>query len=201
MTTNRVRRMMMALGALVAVVLLIDAPRVLAQATTALTGSMNLQVSLNQQAALDLGTTTFAFNRNYSTDWATGAGANQVNRLFTDQRTVAASSSEDLDLAGVLVDAAGQVLTFARVKGIIVRAAAGNTNNVVMKPDATAGFTGPFGAVAHQLSIPPGGTVALVAPTATGWVVTATTADLLEFGNSAGGSTVTYDVIIVGSST
>jgi hypothetical protein len=52
----------------------------------------------------------------------TGTGANQADKLWSDTRTLAASAVEDLDLAGVLVDALGVTATFARVKGLIIAA-------------------------------------------------------------------------------
>jgi len=39
----------------------------------------------------------------------------------------------------------------------------------------------------------------VVAPNATGYALTATTADLLQITNSSSGTGVTYDIIIVGT--
>ena len=51
-------------------------------------------------------------------------------------------------------------------------------------------------------TIRPGGSLALIAGSgdATGYVVTAATADILRFTNGGAGSSVTYDVIIFGCS-
>ena len=132
---------------------------------------------------------------------ATGTGAGQADLLFSDQRTLAASANEDLDLAGVLADALGATLTFARVKGLYVAAAAGNTNNVVVGDAATntwAALLGTDGTVALR----PGAflLVAVGAADATGYAVTAGTGDLLRVANSGGGTTVTYDIVVVGAS-
>lgn len=185
-----------ALVAVLAVLVLVGAP--VAQTTTALQGSTNILISLTEDAALDLGASRFPLTQQYNQAWTTGVGQNQVNRMFSDTRTLAASTAEDLDLAGGLTNAFGQTLTFARVKAIILKAAAANTNNVTVKPDGTAGFLGPFQAAAAQINVPPGGVVMLTAPSATGWVVTAATADLLEVGNSGAGTSVTYDIVILG---
>jgi hypothetical protein len=133
-------------------------------------------------------------------DLASGTGLNQADRIFHDQRTLAASASEDLDLAGGLTDAFGATLTFARVKGLIIVAAAANTNNVVIGNATANAFVGPFGAATHTLAVRPGGVLALFAPDATAYAVTAGTGDLLKVLNSAGGTSVTYDLIIVGAS-
>lgn len=131
---------------------------------------------------------------------ATGTGANQADKIWEDTRTLTASSSEDLDLAGTLTDAFGAVLTFVRVKLLIVYAAAANTNNVVIGNASSNGWTGPFGATTHTLSVRPGGMVSIMAPDATAYGVTATTGDLLHVANSGAGTSVTYDVIVIGSS-
>ncbi|MCL4822566.1 MAG: hypothetical protein KJ067_25870, partial [Vicinamibacteria bacterium] len=117
----------------------------------------------------------------------------------TDRRTLAASANEDLDLAGSLVDAFGAVVSFAKVRALRIKAAPENTNNVVVKPGAANGFLGPFGAAAHTLTLPPGGEVLLVAPVA-GWTVTPATGDLLNVANSGAGTSVTYEIEVLGAS-
>lgn len=149
--------------------------------------------------ANDLGTPTFALAKAADLTLKSGTASGQADRLFADQRTLAASATEDLDLAGVLADPLGATLTFVRIKAILIRAAAANTNNVVVGGQTVNGFLGPFGAAAHTVAVPPGGALLLAAPQA-GWAVTAATADLLKILNSGAGSSVTYDVVIVGTS-
>jgi len=133
--------------------------------------------------------------------FADGAGAGAVNLLFHDRRTLAASATENLDLAGVLSDKFGQALTFARVKAVLVVAAAGNTNNVNVTQPAANGVPGIFLAASDGVSVKPGGMFLWVTPDATGAVVTAGTGDLLTVTNSAAGTSVTYDVLILGAAT
>ena len=166
----------------------------------ALTTRITTEVSTNQTSSLDLGTVSFPVLKKDVFDWASGTGANQADRLFTDTRTLAASANEDLDLAGVLLDAFGSAITFVRIKALLVKAASGNTNNVKVKPAAANGWLGPFNAAADTVSVKPGGTALFVAPDATAWPVTAATADLLNIANSGAGSSVTYDIVIVGAS-
>ena len=130
--------------------------------------------------------------------WTDGGGANQVDKLWHDQRTLTASSAEDLDLAGALVDAYGTTLTFTTVKLIAVYAAAANTNNVVVGGAAANTFVGPFSDATDQVEVPPGGCFLVTHPAAAGWTVTAGTGDILEVTNSAGGTSVTYDIVIAG---
>jgi hypothetical protein len=145
-----------------------------------------------------VGALTYAKSQGYSS----GAGASQMDRLFAAQRTITASGTDDLDLTGTaLQDILNQNLALARVKLIAVYAATGNTNNVVIGAAAATQFVGPFGANTHTIAVQPGGSFLIVTPTAAGWPVVAATSDLLRITNGGAGTSVTYDIIVGGSST
>ena len=164
-----------------------------------LTSIISTKYNLHQVGLNDLGSILFDVNKQYTDTMATGTGDNQADLAFADTRTLAASATEDLDLAGSLVDALGDTLTFVDVKAIYIRAAAANTNNVEVTPAAANGFEGPFADAIDQVDIPPGGSFQVTAPV-DGWAVTAGTGDLITITNSGAGTGVTYDVIIVGTS-
>ncbi|MFE2353469.1 hypothetical protein [Streptomyces parvulus] len=151
--------------------------------------------------ALDLGVARAPHSLSRRLELASGTGAGKADKVFSDRRTLAASATEDLDLAGTLVDAFGATITLARVKGIIIAAAAGNTNNVLV--GAASGS--PWATLLNStgvITLRPGAFLAVGtgAADATGYVVTATSADLLKVANSAAGSSVTYDIHIIGAS-
>jgi len=102
----------------------------------------------------------------------------------------------------VLVDAFGVALAFVKVKGLVISAAAANANNVVVGNATSNGFISWVGAAAHTVTVRPGATLALMAggADAAGYAVTAATADLLRVANGGAGTSVTYDVIIWGTS-
>ncbi|MFD7413528.1 hypothetical protein [Kitasatospora purpeofusca] len=132
---------------------------------------------------------------------AAGTGLGQADRLWTATRTIAASGTDDLDLNGTaLTDALGATVAMARVKGLIVAAAAANTNNVVVGGAATNGFVSWVGSATDKVVVRPGGVLALFCQDATGYALTAATADLLRIANSGSGSTVTYDITVIGCS-
>jgi len=160
-----------------------------------------LAVSLatTQTSALDLLTGRAPLDILKELPLGDGTGANQADRLFTDRRTLAASATENLDLAGVLTDAFGATLTFARIKLVLVTAASANTNNVNVIREGTNGVP-LFLAAADGVPVKPGGGFLWWAPDATGVAVTAGTGDLLTFTNSGAGTSVTYDVAILGAS-
>lgn len=147
-----------------------------------------------------LATPQAPLNFSQITPLGSGTGANQADKMYAATRTLALSTGEDLDLAGTLTDAFGAVITFARIKSMIFRAASGNTNNVIVGNAATNGFISWCGSATDKVTVRPGGTFALIAPDATAYAVTAATADLLHVLNGGAGTPVTYDVVLIGSS-
>lgn len=165
-----------------------------------LTTKLLVDLDADYTSALDLSTTENRLRYVKQIALATGTAAGQADKVWSDTRTLAASASEDLDLTGTLVDAFGATITLARVKGLIVYAAAANTNDVVIGGASSNGWTGPFGGATHTLAVRPGGLLTLFAPGTTGYTVTAGTGDLLHVANSGAGSSVTYDVVVIGAS-
>jgi hypothetical protein len=133
-------------------------------------------------------------------DLANGAGAGQANFLWADQRTIAPSGTDALDLVGGgLVDALGAVVAPARLRALLIYSAPGNLNNLTVLGNAAAV---PFlNTVATTHTLVPGGILLLTKPDATGFVVTATTGDIIQIVNAAGVNSVTYDIAIIGSNT
>lgn len=163
------------------------------------TGNINVTVSGALTSALDLEAVQSQLTKKLGLTLTDGSGANQATNVFSDTRTLAASASESLDLAGALTNAIGQVISFTRVRALMITASAGNTNDVVVGGAGANGFISPFGAAAHTVRVKPGGALLLTAPDVNGYAVVAATGDLLQIANSAGGSVVTYDVIVIGS--
>jgi len=153
---------------------------------------------------IDLGTGTaqsVAITSSNDVSLTDGTTAGKVDRVFSDRRTLTASATEDLDLAGVLTDAFGNTITFAKIKGIKISAATGNTNNVVVGAASSNQWATLLNA-AGTITLRPGAAFAAMSGSAdtTGWGVTAATGDLLKIANSGGTTGVTYDIVIVGTS-
>lgn len=163
-----------------------------------LTANIQLSVTGNHVNALDLGNVTFPFSASLALALLSGTGASQADMAWTDTRTLGASATEDLDLAGSLVDAFGATITFAKLKAIIVLADSGNTNDVQVTRPASNGVP-IFIAAGDGVNVKPGGMFALAWP-GTGVTVTAATGDLITITNSAGTTGVTYKVIFIGTS-
>lgn len=152
-------------------------------------------------STVDLGSVAASIAKAYAVDLAHGTGAGQADRIWADTRTLAASANEELDLAGSLEDPLGGAFVLARVKGLIIAADAGNTNNVVVGAAASNAWATLLGAT-HTVTLRPGAVFAVLAgeEDATGYAVTAGTGDLLKVANSGSGTGVTYDIAVIGAS-
>lgn len=126
-----------------------------------------------------------------------GTGLNKAEQIFHDQRTLALSANEELDLAGGLNDVFGNLITFTKIKSIIVFADPANTNNVLVG-GAAVNAVPIFNDVTDKAVVKPGGMLWLYDPTIAGFTVTPATGDLLRLENGGAGTPVTFDLIIVG---
>lgn len=165
-----------------------------------LDSSVSVALNALHTSALDFSTVSAPLSRTYSTIFTSGTGAGAADRIFADQRTITASGTDDLDLAGSLTDSFGATITFARIKVLFVAAAAGNTNNVLVGGAASAQFINWVSDATDKIVVRPGGEFLLKATDATAYAVTATSGDLLRIANSAGGTSVTYDIVLIGAS-
>lgn len=177
----------------------------------ALTSKLTLAVTADYTKALDLASGKVPLAKIYQAILNTGTAVGQADLVFHDQRTLAPSATEDLDLAGVLTDAFGATLTFVKIKGLIVAArgvtdangvtTTPNVNNVVVGAAAGAPWTALLNSTG-TVTLRPGAVFAAFAgdTDGTAYAVTATTADLLKVANSAGSTSVTYDIVVIGTS-
>lgn len=164
-----------------------------------LTAQIDVAVKARLIGAGDLGKPQADINLAGQLVFASGTGAGQVDRIFADNRSLAASAVEDLDLAGVLADPLGTTLTFAKIKAIFIKAAAANPSKLIVGGDAN-GLAGLFGNVNDVVNVPAGGLELLCAFPGTGITVTAATGDILQVAADSTAGTYSYDIIILGTS-
>lgn len=160
-----------------------------------LTTTVNLRVSTALTNPLDLVTASAPQLFSYLAELTSGAGLNAANAVWSDQRTVAASTTDSLDLKGSLVDAVGVAFTPARIKGLIVRNR--GAQEIALTRSAANGVPW-LSAAGDAIIIRPGGINIWIAPDATGVAVTAGTGDLIDIVNGVGVS-VLYDIVIIGA--
>lgn len=192
------RRATIAAG-LVAVLMLVagvwqTAPVVHGQET--ISAKLGLTLSIFNRLLVGLRTIEIPFTADYTQLFASGTGANQGNALFQDDRTLAASASENLDFNASLTDDFGQSVTCTKLKTLLIKAASGNTNNVLVGGGSTT-ITTVFSDTSDKVIVRPGGVFMYTAPDSTGAALTAGSADVLTVANSAGSTSVTYDIVLI----
>lgn len=140
-------------------------------------------------------------------EYANGNGAGAADKLYYAERTIGASSNETLDISGGITDNVGNTFTIARVKMLLIiaepsdPAATKNTNDVVVGAAAATQWAALLGTTG-TLTLKPGA-VSLHAAgiaDATAWVATGGASDNLKVANGGAGTSVTYQIVIVGAS-
>lgn len=156
------------------------------------------RISAVEDIAGDLEVTRSAFAERDPIALPDGTASGKADLKWSDTRTVAPSSNEELDL-NALTDSLGRTINFAKVKALHIRAKATNVNNVVVGAAGSNPFLGPLGGTTPTITLPPGGILLLVAPAA-GWSSANGATDKLKVANSGSGTGVDYDIEIIGTS-
>ncbi len=164
----------------------------------ATTQSSQVVMKLQAEATnVTLGTVRDQIALDYTTNFGPGAGAGLANVIYRATRTLTASATEDLDLSGTaLTDGLGAAVALTKVKALLVHAASANTNNVKVGGGNTTFSL--FVSPSDVISIKPGGSFVLTDPSVGGIPVNSATTDLLTVTNSAGSTSVSYDVVVIG---
>ena len=167
--------------------------------STSLTGSIKVVLDMAFKNTLDLSTITDPLKKTINIALADGTGADKAQVVWHDERTLATTTGEDIDLAGALACAYG-VVTFTKIKAILIyvtTTTAGYRLEIGGSPNGgpLANWVGD--AASDKIKITAGGLNLLVCPDAAGIGVTAGSADDLYVYNPSGGSVV-YDIVVVG---
>jgi hypothetical protein len=166
---------------------------------TTLRTIVTAQIETTFKNLLDLSTPVDTLSKRTKIELDNGTSSSQADLSFHDQRTLAASGTEDLDLAGSLAGPFGASQVFVELRAILISASSANTNNVRVTRPAANGVP-LFLAASDGIDIPPGGVFLWSCPADGKVSVTAGTGDLITITNSSSGTSVTYDVVLVGTS-
>lgn len=159
----------------------------------------SLQIKLNalQVNPEDLVSAEAPFNYNKVITLVSGFVADAADRIWSDTRTLGTGATDDLDMAGALVDAFANAFTPAKVKVLIVYSHTTNTTNLTVGTDANS--VPIFLDKSDGIVIKPGGIFLIADPTLAGYAVTGATGDIIQITNAAGPDAV-YDIFVVGTS-
>lgn len=155
-----------------------------------------VKFNVNQSGSNDLGNPIFSGELRKLLQFVVGTGANQADLVFTDTRTIAISTNDDIDLADVLASAFGSTITIAEMVGIVI-------SNKSTTQTLTVGVAGTFpwvtmwAATGDGIKVFPGGVFCNFAPDASGLgAVVGGASDVLRIANGAG-ATCEYDIAIL----
>lgn len=158
---------------------------------------LELNIKAHEKRSDDLGEAAKLHEFVKSLTMATGTGANQSDVVFSDRRTLAATS-EDFDLVGALTGALGGTVSLAEVTLIAIHNTSSTAADVLSIGGAAATqFAAPFDAADNEIKVGPGGLFLLTNPI-DGFACAAGTTDLLKI--DAGAKTITFDIIVIGRS-
>lgn len=163
-----------------------------------LTTNLELTLRWLNTSALDLSTAQENTRVSKDDELSNGTGAvDTADYIWSDTRSLAATT-ENLDLAGGLTNAFGVALTFARIKAILIHNKNTTAGNNLTVGGAASNAFPLFADDTDKYTIGPNGIFLIWEPSAAAKAVTASTGDILKM--DSGASTITYDIIIVGSS-
>jgi hypothetical protein len=158
--------------------------------------NLSLSLVVDQASANALATLSNKVDFRKNQQLLDGAGAGKASKTYAAVRSIGASATDAIDLAGVLEDALGAALTFTKIKMIAIKAAAANTGDITVG-GGTSACNSYFGANTDKIKIVPDGLFLLSAPSTNGYAVTASTADIINVVNTVA-ATVNYEIVIIG---
>jgi hypothetical protein len=154
------------------------------------------------QETIDLAVVSDSSQLQYVRSLTDGTAADQADKLWHDQRTVAAGANDDLDLTALVNTIFGSTVTMhlAKVKALlIVNLSTAAGDELRLDSSVANAFTAPFnGSATSQVEIGADSAL-LLSNKKDGWTVTAATGDILRVRNP-GPNAITYQIALVGTS-
>ncbi len=166
---------------------------------TSLSAQLRASINATFTDDQDLGDPTVQVALSALESLANGTSNVQADKIFSDTVTIEASGDDVLDMGstGGMLDAFGDAFEPAEVVAVLLVAADGNTNDVVVGAN-TEPFLGPMGGTTPTTSVKPGGWMFWFSPA--GWAVANNSSDKLKIANSSSGTGVTFSIVILGRS-
>lgn len=166
-----------------------------------LTGDLNVTTAWAYQNAEDLSSVkdTKAL-KILEQKWSDGTGPNQINIMYRARRTVTlATTTDDIDLAGVLTDAFGDTINFTHIKEIVIlNLATVSGEDLLIGGAAANAWSQPFnGSATAKDDCWASGIWVRTAPLS-GIPVTAGSSDTLRVTHNGSVGDIDYDIVIKG---
>lgn len=145
----------------------------------------------------DISNETCTLSPSWTQSLTIGTGVGNADQCFADERTLAGSANETLDLQS-LTTRFGVAVVLTKVKLLAIKVVSTNSDSTITVGASGANaFNAPFGGDdTFAITIRPGGWAIFVCDDSTSYAVSATAKDLKIVNNSA--TSLTYDIIVVG---
>jgi hypothetical protein len=165
--------------------------------------TLNVRASLDWlfKETLDLSIVSDVSRLEFSSAAVDGTGADQCDKLWHDERTVAGGANDDLDLSALAMSLFGSSVTISLEKLkwlVLVNKSTTSGDKLRLDSSATNGFTGLFGDSATSKFEIGADSPLLVGRKRDGWTVDATH-KVLRIHNP-GGTAITYRIALAGTS-
>ena len=158
-------------------------------------GTVSISFTANDRRTVGINTSAnLPVNAQPGFTYTNGSGANQAGVLYQGSLALT-SGTNNVDLNGVLTDSYGTTVSLVRVKALFFQ------NNSVSNTMTIGNGTNPFVGILNStgtITVQPGDCFCFVSGSATGYVVTASTGDILKV---AGTGTDGFTLVILGSAT
>ena len=176
---------------------------------TGLQVTVTMSVKIKAKKAGDHGDATYSPDISFSETFAFGDGDGQADMFWSDQRTLAFGATDAIDLYGALSTPLSPVVSFDKVKCIIVwnrsdEAGVHAGHAVATDAQITVGgaaaneFVGPFDTAGDAVKIEAGNAHAFINK-GDGWACAAGS-DILNVVNNDGADQALFDIIVFGVS-
>ncbi len=166
-----------------------------------LTGNLNVTTSWSHQSTDEFATSKEIITLKILEQvWSNGTGPNQINKIFRDRRTVTlATTTDDIDLAGGLIDIFGDTITFTHIKEIVIlNRATVSGEDLLIGGAAANAWNQPFnGSATAKDDCWASGIWVRSAPLS-GIAVTAGSSDTLRVTHNGSADDIEYDIVIKG---
>lgn len=165
---------------------------------TSLTGNLTVDLGTTYLNTLDLSSPTDVLAVNKQWALTNGVGDDQADVVWHDQRTLAATTSESLDLYGSLTGPLGVTVNMVKVKALYIENLS-TLYELKVGGAASEEWTSWVGASGDKVYIKPGGALLLVAPKAAGYSLGAAGANAQLKIENTGAGECTYNIVVVGA--
>lgn len=165
----------------------------------AIAGSIRLAVDINETGTGDLYTPMARHLIEIAKSLTSGTGTDQGDLIWSDTRSVASGTPDDLDIVGGLTGAFGNALSMVKPIFILIRNNSTTTGQYLsVGADGAAAFvSGYMGGTTPTRTVQPGGFDCWYSPIDAG-AATGGSTDVLQIASASG--TISYSIVIIARS-